>query len=150
MNAKQLYETGQLADAIAAAGDEVKHHPADAGKRMFLCELLCFAGQTDRADRQLDTLAQQDPKAMMEVATFRQILRAEQARQQFYAEGRLPEFLEPPSERLKRHLEASVCIREGKPGDAAQILRQVETVDVPAALSRGVSRILKVFVRCLQ
>ena len=133
MNATQLYETGQLADAVAAAGDEVKRHPADPGKRMFLAELLCFTGQFDRADKQLEVLGHQEPKALLEVSTLRQLLRAEQARQQFYAEGRLPEFLEQPSERLKRHLEASIRIREGQPGEAAQLLQQAEAERPPVA-----------------
>jgi type VI secretion system protein ImpE len=137
MNAKELYETGQLAAAVAAAGDEVKHHPADAGKRMLLCELLCFAGEIDRADRQLDVLVQQEPKAILEVAALRQVLRGEQARRQFYAEGRLPEFLEPPSERLKRHLEASVRLRDGQPGEAAQLLQQAEAERPPVAGTCG-------------
>ena len=70
---------------------------------------------------------------MLEVTTFRQILRAEQARRQFYAEGRLPEFLEPPSERLKRHLEASVRLRDGQPGEAVQLLQQAEAERPPVA-----------------
>ncbi len=137
MNAKQLYETGQLADAVAAAGEEVKSHPADAGKRMFLCELLCFAGDLDRADRQLDVLLQQEPKAVLEVTTLRQVLRAEQARRQFYAEGRLPEFLEPPSDRLKRQLEASVRLRDAQPREAVLLLEQAEAQRPPVAGTCG-------------
>jgi len=137
MNATQLYETGQLADAVAAAGEEVKRHPMDSGKRVFYCELLCFGGDYDRADRQLDVLGHQEPKAMLEVTTFRQILRAEQSRQQFYTEGRLPEFLEPPSERMKRHLEASIRLRESQPGEAAQLLQQAEAERPPVAGTCG-------------
>ena len=133
MNATQLYETGQLAEAVAAAGDEVKRHPADFGKRMFLAELLCFAGEIDRADKQLEVLGHQEPKALLEVSTLRQLLRAERSRQEFYSAGRLPEFLEPPSERLKRHLEASIRIREGQPGEAAPLLAQAEAERTPVA-----------------
>jgi type VI secretion system protein ImpE len=133
MNAQQLYQTGQLADAVAAAGDEVKRHPADLGKRMFLAELLCFAGEIGRADKQLEVLGHQEPKALVEVSRLRQLLRAEQSRQEFYAAGRLPEFLEPPPERLKRHLEASIRIREGQPGEAAPLLQQAEAQRPPLA-----------------
>ncbi len=132
MDAKQLYAAGQLADAVAAAGEEVKRHPTDSGKRAFLCELLCFAGEIERADRLLDVLGHQEPKVAVEVATFRQILRAEQARQQFYGEGRLPEFLEPPSQRLKYHLEASIRLREENAAEAAKLLQQAEA-ERPAA-----------------
>ena len=133
MNAKQLYETGQLSDAVAAAKDEVKRHPTDPGKRLFLCELLCFAGEIEQADRQLETLVHQEPKAAIEVSTFRQVLRAELARRQFHAEGRLPEFIGQPSDVLKRHLEASIRLRDGQPAEAAQLLQQAEAGRPPVA-----------------
>ena len=124
--AAELYKSGQLADAVAAAGEEVKRHPADAAPRGFLAELLCFAGDFERADKQLDAIGHQDPQSAVGISVFRQLLRAEQARQQFHAEGRLPEFLGRPSPRLQRHLEASIGLREGRPAEAAALLDQAE------------------------
>ena len=126
MNAKELYQSGDLAGAIAAASDEVKRKPAEIALRGFLGELLCFAGQWDRADRQLDVVGEQDPQAMLGVALFRQLIRAEQARQQFYTEGRLPEFLGPPSPALRLHLEAAVRLRAGEMAAAAALLAEAE------------------------
>jgi type VI secretion system protein ImpE len=126
MNAKEHYQAGRLAEAIAAATDHVKQHPTDASQRGFLCELLCFAGQWQRADLQLDAIGQQDPQSLMGLSMFRQLIRAEQARQQFYSEGRLPEFLDQPSGCLKCHLEASIRIREGKPREAVELLEGAE------------------------
>src|SRR5262249_5809527 len=57
---------------------------------------------------------------------FRQLLRAEQARQQFYTEGRLPEFLGEPTPVLKLHLQASIQIRDGQPQEANRLLQQAE------------------------
>jgi type VI secretion system protein ImpE len=126
MNASELFEAGKLNEAVAAALDAVKSAPADTGRRRFLCELLCFAGDLERADRQLDALAQQDPKAVATVSLFRQMLRAEEARRQFFADGRLPEFLTPPSPVIRTHLEASIHLREGRPEEAAQLLADAE------------------------
>ncbi len=126
MNAKQCYEAGDLGGAIAAATEEVKRHPAEIAPRCFLGELFCFAGQWERADGQLDVIGEQDPQAMLGVALFRQLLRAEQARQQFYTEGRLPEFLAPPSDTLRLHLDASIRLREGQAAEAAALLEQAE------------------------
>jgi type VI secretion system protein ImpE len=126
MNAKELYQAGQLAEALAAAADEVKRHPLDPGPRAFLCELLCFAGDIERADRQLDALGTEDPKAVLGIALFRHLLRAEQARAQFYSEGRLPEFLDQPSSGLRCRLEASIRLREGRAGEAAELLERAE------------------------
>src|SRR5438132_8674303 len=111
MNAHDLYTAGDLKGAIAAALEAAKANPADVGARGFLCELFAFAGEWDRADKQLDLLGHQTPAAAMGVGLFRHLLRAEEARQQCYAEGRVPEFLGQPSEVLKLHLQASIVIR---------------------------------------
>jgi type VI secretion system protein ImpE len=124
--ARDHFQAGELGPAITAALEAVKQHPAEVGHRGFLCELLCFAGDLERADRQLDTLLHQDPEVTAGVALFRQLIRAEQARQQFYSDGRLPEFLEQPSPVLRLHLEASVLLRDGKAGDAVALLERAE------------------------
>jgi type VI secretion system protein ImpE len=131
MNAAELYKAGQLSEAIAAATDEVKRHPGEANLRGLLAELLCFAGDFERADKQMDALGHQDPQSVVGVSLFRQLLRAALARQQFYAEGRLPEFLEKPLPRLKRHLEASIALREGRLDEAAAMLDAAEAERSP-------------------
>jgi type VI secretion system protein ImpE len=133
MNAREHYQAGRLGEALAALRNEVKHAPTDQSRRGLLCELLCFAGELDRADIQLDTLAEQDPQAVVTIALFRQLLRAEQARQQFYSEGRLPEFLDKPADHLKLYLEASIRVREGQPAEAARLLEEAEAQRPKAA-----------------
>lgn len=126
MNSKELYQAGSLSEAIAAATEEVRQHPADLSHRGFLCELLCFAGELERADRQLDTIGLQDPQIVAGVGLFRQLIRAEQARRDFYASGRVPEFLETPSPQLQLHLQAAIRIREDKIQEAMELLDQAE------------------------
>lgn len=126
MTPQELFKAGSLQEAITAASEEVKRHPTDTSRRGFLCELLCFTGDIQRADVLLDALGNQDPQAALGVSLFRQILRAEQARQDFYKQGRVPEFLELPEPHLKLHLEASILLREGKPKEAAALLEQAE------------------------
>jgi type VI secretion system protein ImpE len=126
MNAREHYQAGQLKEAIAAMNAEVKQHPADTTRRGFLCELLCFTGDLDRADLQLEIMTNQEPETLMTLSLFRQLVRAEKARQQFYTEGRLPEFLDEPSPGLKLRLEASIRMREGQPTEAARLLEQAE------------------------
>jgi type VI secretion system protein ImpE len=126
MNARDYYATGQLKDAIAAQLAEVKQHPADSARRGFLCELLCFAGDLERVDLQLDTMGNQEPNLALGISLFRHLVRAEQARQEFYTTGRLPEFLEVPSPALKLHMQASIALREGKNQEAVQLLAAAE------------------------
>jgi len=122
MNTGELYKAGKLTEALAAAADEVKKQPTDTGRRSFYAELLLLAGDWQRADKQAEILAQQDLQLAVPMSVFRQLVRAEEARQQFFTAGRLPEFLGPPSEALKQHLEASISLREGKPAEAAPLL----------------------------
>jgi type VI secretion system protein ImpE len=126
MDGKELFKAGKLPEAITAASEDVKRHPTNVSQRGFLCELLCFAGELSRADAQLDAMGHQDPQLMLGISMFRQLIRAEQARQQFYAEGRLPEFIAPPGPHLNRCLEASICVREGRPSDAVALLDEAE------------------------
>lgn len=126
MNASECFQAGDLQAAITAMNAEVKQNPADINRRGFLCELLCFAGNFERADQQLDLMGTQDPQAMVGVALFRHLIRAEQARQQLHTDGRVPEFLTQPSPRIQLHLQASICLRENKPAEALQLLNQAE------------------------
>jgi type VI secretion system protein ImpE len=126
MNAKEHFEAGELKEAITAAAEDVKKNPTDIAKRTFFCELVCLSGDMERADRQLDLLGHQDSQFMVGVSLFRQLVRAETARQDFYNKGRPPEFLAAPEPYIRLHLEASICLREGKDKDAADLLVQAE------------------------
>ena len=131
MKAKDLYTAGSLADAIDAAVEEVKKAPTDVGLRGFLCELFCFSGDLERADKQLDAMGVQDPEATVAISLFRHLVRAEQARQQFFAEGRVPDLIDKPSERIQLHLQASIRLREGQPAEAAELLQKAEEERAP-------------------
>jgi len=126
MTAQDLFQAGRLQEAIDAAIADVKKHPTDTGKRGFFCELLCFAGELERADKQLDLLSTQLPESAMQVALFRQLVRAEQARQDFYSVGRVPEFVSEPSESQSLQLKASIEIREHNLPEAATLIAAAE------------------------
>jgi type VI secretion system protein ImpE len=99
----------------------------------LLSELLCFAGDLQRADKQLDTIMQQSPETAMQVTLRRQLVRAETARQQFFGQGRLPEFLAEVSPVTRLHLDASIALREGSGVEAARLLDQAEEQRAPVA-----------------
>lgn len=126
MTPQECYQAGKLTEAVAQATAAVKAKPTDAEARNFLCEMLCFAGDWERLDKQLDVIAHQDPDAMVGAALFRQLLRAETARSQFFSEGRLPDLLDQPPAAVRLALEASVLLRDGKAADAAKLLAQAE------------------------
>lgn len=80
MTAQELWKAGKLEDAIQALNGELRSNPTDSKRRIFLFELLCFAGQYDRADKQLDILAQGGQQAEMGTLLYRAALHAERLR----------------------------------------------------------------------
>jgi type VI secretion system protein ImpE len=113
MNAREHYQAGQLGEAVTAALADVRKGPADADARGLLCELLCFAGDLERADKHLDALSGMHPDLALGTSLFRQLLRAEQARREVFEAGRVPELLVPPSPALSLALRAAVALRGG-------------------------------------
>lgn len=122
----QLFDEGKLGDAMSAAVAMVRDNPTDTAARGFFCELLCFAGEIERADGQLDALVETDPEVKMGVALFRQLLRAEQIRQSCFASGEPPEFIEDPDAELKQRLRGAMLLREG---DTASSLAAYQEAD---------------------
>jgi type VI secretion system protein ImpE len=90
MNAKELYQAGRLAEAIQSLIAELRDHPADVQRRMFLFELLSFAGDYDRAERQLNAVPQGEPSQDLLVLISRAALQAERLRQEMFARREYP------------------------------------------------------------
>jgi type VI secretion system protein ImpE len=96
MNAQELYRAGRLGEAIKALSAEVRDNPTDARRRTFLFELLCFAGEYARADKQLEVLAQAGPGSEIGVLLYRSALFAERQRQDLFASGEYPNKVDLP------------------------------------------------------
>lgn len=90
MNPQDLYRAGRLTDAIKALSAELRDNPTDARRRIFLFELLCFAGEYERADKQLEVLAQAGPQSELGVLLYRSALYAERQRQDLFERGEFP------------------------------------------------------------
>src|SRR5271156_5321832 len=119
MTATELFKAGKLAAAIDAQIQEVKAHPADHGKRLFLFELSVFAGDLDRARRQVDALKYDQVELEAAVRTYRGLLDAEGSRRKFFADGVEPKFLAPVPEHVTGRLQAVQELRNKRPADAA-------------------------------
>jgi type VI secretion system protein ImpE len=77
-------------DAMKALSAELRDNPTDARRRTFLFELLCFAGEWERADKQLEVLGQAGPESEMGVLLYRSALFAERQRHDLFQRGELP------------------------------------------------------------
>jgi type VI secretion system protein ImpE len=90
VTAEALFREGRLAEAIDVLGAELRSNPTDARRRTFLFELLCFAGQFDRAEKQLDVLAAAGRESAMGALLYRSALHAERTRRGMFRSGTLP------------------------------------------------------------
>lgn len=124
--AKVMFEAGDLQSAIEELTNKVKARPTDTQQRIFLFEMLLFADEWERAERQMDVIAQQSLEAGLGIQIYRDNLKAERDRNNLFSEGRRPHFISEPPTHVELHLEAINCLREGKVREARETLDQAE------------------------
>ena len=124
--AKELLDAGKLAAAIEATTAEVKDNPTDVSRRTTLFELLCFAGQWERAEKQIDVIGQQSMQSAMAVQVYRANIQAERERERLFDAGVAPHFLTEPTPYVDTHLEALAKLRGGDVAGARALLDQAE------------------------
>ena len=123
---RELTQAGELQAAIQQLTSEVKVNPTDVQRRTFLFELLCFAGEWDRAERQLDVIGQQSAKTEVGVQVYRNNIKAERDRSRLFSDGLAPHFLLEPPAYVDLHLNAVNRLREGNTAEARQTLDRAE------------------------
>ncbi len=90
MSAHERFKAGELADAIAAQNELVKQRPTDPDARFELFVFLCFAGDLERAEKQLDVLGSRDPALSRGTVVFRNLLASELERRRVHEDGGRP------------------------------------------------------------
>jgi type VI secretion system protein ImpE len=114
------FQSGQISDAVTAATEAVRNQPSDVVARSLLAELLCFSGDLERADKQLDAVGELDSDAAaVGVSLLRHLIRSELCRREVYESGRVPEFLTQPDVALQTRLRALISLRDGNAAEAA-------------------------------
>lgn len=131
MDVHSLYSAGQLGEAVTAAINVVKGKPADVGARLFLAELLCFQGDWERAEKQLDAAAKQSQDDGFLALLIRQLIRGEILREQVFTEGRSPQLVGelPPDAKLQ----LEICAEIRNQRDASQLVDSAQEARPPIA-----------------
>src|SRR4029453_11035649 len=88
--ARELYTAGRLDSAIETLGAELRNAPTDGNRRRCLFEVLSFAGQYARAEKQLDVLARGGTDAELAVLPYRAALQADRVREHMFSTGDFP------------------------------------------------------------
>jgi type VI secretion system protein ImpE len=127
MDARELLDLGRLGEAIAVLGAELKASPTDKARRVFLFELLCFNGDYDRADKQLDAIGRLETtqsEVQLGVRQYVDLLAAERARAAVFAGKARPRFpLEPPQD-VALHADALAKLAAGDASGAGELLER--------------------------
>ena len=90
MSARELFQAGKLHEAIQALSAELRDHPTDTQRRTFLFELLCFAGDFERAAKHLAVLSEASADAGVGALLYRSALAAELQRQSLFQKKEYP------------------------------------------------------------
>ena len=116
MTAHDLFADGRLAEAVAAQEGLVADRPDDGPVRLFLVELLAFAGRLADAREHLDRIGSDDPDWPASRRVFRRLLRAERRRSELV---RRPVILPEPAPRHARcRWRAVRALRDDQPDEA--------------------------------
>ncbi|HKP87049.1 MAG TPA: type VI secretion system accessory protein TagJ [Blastocatellia bacterium] len=124
--AKELLDAGELQATIDELTNRVKANPTDTQQRVFLFELLLFAGDWDRAERQVDVIAHQSMEAGLGVQVYRDNIKAERARGKLLSGGLRPHFINDPPAYVDLHLDAINRLREGNLSETRETLDRAE------------------------
>ena len=143
MTVTELFQAGKLQQAIEALGEEVRNTPLDTKRRTFLFELLCFAGEYDRAEKHLSILADGSQAAGIGSLLYRSALHAERTRQKMFAERTFPMAHKVLSRSIRRAGEFGSSFNDADPriGGALELfaagsyswvaLEQIARIEIP-------------------
>jgi len=90
VRAEQFLKEGKLEDALQALSAELRDNPSDSKRRTFLFELLCFAGDYARAEKQLEILSHGSPASDMGALFYRGALHAQTTREELFRKREYP------------------------------------------------------------
>ena len=132
MTATDLFSAGRLRRALDAQVVKVEADPTDQPARLFLFELLAFAGDLDCARRHLDLFCSDRPHAAEQ---FRCALEAEDHRRAVFAGTGSPRCLGAAPDHLLLRLEALPYLARGEHAEARRLLDEANAATVTGTLN---------------
>jgi len=100
-NAELLIREGKLDDAVVSLSAHLRDNPSDTRNRTTLFELLCFAGEYERAAKQLAVIGEGNQDTQMAALLYRGALHAEGIRRQMFESETYPGPLGESASQLK-------------------------------------------------
>ena len=132
-----LISSGQLACALNHALSELRVDPLNAQMRAVYVELLCIAGELDKADAQLDMIVRQHPDFLLGAVNVRQLIRAETARRDFYQGGMTATLFGEPAPMFSALLKLRLAMHEQDIAGATLAAGEMEQLRPQVAIACG-------------
>ena len=123
-----LLEAGQLRAAIERLTGALRSAPTDHASRALLGELLCLAGEFDRAEAQFAVLTQQTVDRPVAIARLRHLIRAAVAREAWFNQGAVPALLSEPTAGQRAAIDLALAMRGGDGATIPPLLEQAEAM----------------------
>lgn len=102
-----MLQAAKLTDCISYIETQLKEDPLNVSLKSSLIELLCINGELERADKQLNNIVQKHPDYLIGASNLRQLIRAEQSRQDCLLGKSVPSVFTE----LDAHIEAFMKLR---------------------------------------
>ncbi|MGV2871607.1 type VI secretion system accessory protein TagJ [Colwellia sp. E150_009] len=119
---QEMLQEARLSDCITYLEVQLRDDPLNVDLKSSFIELLCINGELERADKQLNYMVQKHPDFLIGAANLRQLILAEQSRQDFLIGKSVPHLFTPSD----AHIEAFMKLRvEMKQGDQQSITKSV-------------------------
>ncbi|GAB1261901.1 type VI secretion system accessory protein TagJ [Aurantivibrio plasticivorans] len=125
--AMELFNAGDLPGAIEAVNGEIRSQPNNVEARALLVELLCFSGDLERADKQLNTMLSLDPQTAFTVGTWRQLIRSAQTRNDVFEQGATPSVIDTPTKVISNALAILLAARTGESDNVQALIDENDT-----------------------
>ncbi len=125
MNTAELLQEGRLADAIAAQIAAVKADPLDEEQRYLLFALFGFAGDWERAGRQLNALGMKDRKLNAAAMVYAGLLESENERRAVFQGTAQPVLPPETSDHIQQRLAVVAAVASEQFAEANTMLESV-------------------------
>ncbi|KKO46686.1 virulence protein SciE type [Arsukibacterium ikkense] len=131
-----LISSGQLQDALEHALTVLRDDPLNAPMRAAYVELLCIAGELEKADNQLDMIVRQHPDFLLGAVNVRQLIRADTARRDFYQGGMTATLFGEPAPMFSALLKLRLALHEQDVRAAVQAATEMEQLRPAVAITQ--------------
>lgn len=121
---------GNLKESLAQLSEQVRKEPANARHRIFLFQLLSVMGEWDRANTQLNVLADMDASALAMVQMYREAVRCEALRADIFRGKHSPLIFGEPANWLALLAQAVKQSAEGHFAESSK-LREMAFEEAP-------------------